>query len=716
MRCQAVSAAWTRISAPRRQASVVDAEVRSPPSRCARRTRARALPARPPGRSGLAASGALVRRAGRRRCSSRRGRGRSRCAASVARRSATPRVRVVLGEPLDVVLEGVDPGRGEDAGLAHRAAQHARKRRAPRCRLARPGEHRPAGAPSPFESATPTRSNGAASAAASSPRATAAFKSRAPSRYDATSRSRALAAIRSQLRRREDHAARAVVRVLHLDERRRRVEQVAARLDAPRRIVGGEDAAVADSVNCTPAFAAPAPASCQTAWLSRLTITSSPGRVNSFSASWFAMCPDGTKSAASLPSSPATSSCSRLTVGSSPYWSSPTGASAIAARISGDGRVTVSERRSITFVGDPNREAGRLAGAAAAGGHPLAVARRNRPERARAAEDDRDLAAVAQHEPARVAGRAPAVDVDAQLLAAAGAVRTEAARVEADAPLVEELAEPERARLIGLEVDDAARAVRLQLRGRDLGGEVVARRAVADRARVRRRRARARPAVDRLGLADPGGDRDPPPVDDEVEVQVVVPRRLAGQRREAGEGDLAQGECRQAPRRGRLGEIRRGRRRGDERAGVDHAPLEPGAGRRRPWRASAPPRSSRGTARRSLLRARAARPRSAPRWPTPRRGATPSARSSDSSPQPRSAASGAADGLRRRPATANANGQSRESTASKLRVDGVPASVTPAASRAASSVVRNTRLTADSVVADADETSTRPIVSTPRGR
>ena len=34
------------------------------------------------------------------------------------------------------------------------------------------------------------------------------------------------------------------------------------------------------SVNWTPALAAPAPVSCQTAWLSRLTITSSPGRVS----------------------------------------------------------------------------------------------------------------------------------------------------------------------------------------------------------------------------------------------------------------------------------------------------------------------------------------------------------------------------------------------------------------------------------------------------
>src|SRR5689334_15568400 len=101
------------------------------------------------------------------------------------------------------------------------------------------------------------------------------------------------------------------------------------------------------SLNCTPALAAEAPVSCQTAWLSRLTITSSPGRVRTRSATWFAIVPLGSQSAASLPSRRATRSCSALMVGSSPYWSSPTGAAAMAARIPGVGRVTVSERRSI---------------------------------------------------------------------------------------------------------------------------------------------------------------------------------------------------------------------------------------------------------------------------------------------------------------------------------------------------------------------------------
>jgi hypothetical protein len=39
--------------------------------------------------------------------------------------------------------------------------------------------------------------------------------------------------------------------------------------------------------------------------------------------------------------------CRRLVLGSSPYWSSPTGASAMAARMASVGRVTVSERRSM---------------------------------------------------------------------------------------------------------------------------------------------------------------------------------------------------------------------------------------------------------------------------------------------------------------------------------------------------------------------------------
>jgi hypothetical protein len=72
----------------------------------------------------------------------------------------------------------------------------------------------------------------------------------------------------------------------------------------------------------------------------------SPGCIHTLTAISFAIVPDGVNSAASCPSSSATRSCRRFTVGSSPYTSSPSSAFAIARRISGVGRVTVSERRS----------------------------------------------------------------------------------------------------------------------------------------------------------------------------------------------------------------------------------------------------------------------------------------------------------------------------------------------------------------------------------
>src|SRR6185312_5175444 len=56
--------------------------------------------------------------------------------------------------------------------------------------------------------------------------------------------------------------------------------------------------------------------------------------------------PLGTNRAASLPIMAAARCSSLFTVGSSPYTSSPTSASAIAARIAAEGRVTVSLRKS----------------------------------------------------------------------------------------------------------------------------------------------------------------------------------------------------------------------------------------------------------------------------------------------------------------------------------------------------------------------------------
>ena len=74
--------------------------------------------------------------------------------------------------------------------------------------------------------------------------------------------------------------------------------------------------------------------------------TADPGGASSRSAIWLAIVPDGTNSDASFPTRSAKAASSRATVGSSPNPSSPTSASAMARRISGVGRVTVSLRRS----------------------------------------------------------------------------------------------------------------------------------------------------------------------------------------------------------------------------------------------------------------------------------------------------------------------------------------------------------------------------------
>src|SRR5579863_2349151 len=78
----------------------------------------------------------------------------------------------------------------------------------------------------------------------------------------------------------------------------------------------------------------------------RPAITMEPGSARTRTAIWLAIVPDGTKMAASLPMRSAKTVSSLLTVGSSPYPSSPTSASAMARRIAGVGRVTVSLRRS----------------------------------------------------------------------------------------------------------------------------------------------------------------------------------------------------------------------------------------------------------------------------------------------------------------------------------------------------------------------------------
>ena len=70
--------------------------------------------------------------------------------------------------------------------------------------------------------------------------------------------------------------------------------------------------------------------------------SASPGRVCVLTATRLHIVPVGSQSAASFPSRSATRSCRRMMVGSSPFCSSPTSAAAIAARMPGVGRVSVS--------------------------------------------------------------------------------------------------------------------------------------------------------------------------------------------------------------------------------------------------------------------------------------------------------------------------------------------------------------------------------------
>src|SRR2546422_4240305 len=83
-------------------------------------------------------------------------------------------------------------------------------------------------------------------------------------------------------------------------------------------------------------------------WLRSSRITSWPGRVQTLTAIWLPIVPVGTNRAASFPVRAAAASSRRRTVGSSRNTSSPTSASAMARRMAAVGRVTVSDRRSIS--------------------------------------------------------------------------------------------------------------------------------------------------------------------------------------------------------------------------------------------------------------------------------------------------------------------------------------------------------------------------------
>ena len=152
--------------------------------------------------------------------------------------ASTPRVRVVLRQPLDVVVERVEARRGHDAGLAHRAAHHLLE--APRLvdqlRASRRGTA-PTGAPRPFvKSSQAVVEARPRSRRRARPTATTAFISRAPSRWVAQPvAARATSSTSLDLLERPDPAAAVVGRLLDAHEpRARRVAVAGACAAAPR--------------------------------------------------------------------------------------------------------------------------------------------------------------------------------------------------------------------------------------------------------------------------------------------------------------------------------------------------------------------------------------------------------------------------------------------------------------------------------------------------
>src|SRR5690606_847735 len=137
----------------------------------------------------------------------------------------------------------------------------------------------------------------------------------------------------------------------------------------PATTAGSRRAPAAGQVRVVmPPSAAAAPLSYDTTCASASQSSSAPGGTSSCTAIWLAIDPVGVNSAASCPKSSAISASSAATVGSSPYASSPTSARAIASRMAGVGRVTVSERRSTSggsateHLGDEERQLQRLLG------------------------------------------------------------------------------------------------------------------------------------------------------------------------------------------------------------------------------------------------------------------------------------------------------------------------------------------------------------------
>ncbi len=162
--------------------------------------------------------------------------------------SRSPMTRALawsVGQPLDVVVEGVQAGGGEHPRLAHRAAEHAPVAHERGDVLAVPASTEPPG------SRVPSRARSDEVERRGERRRVVAARDRGVQQpraveVGATPCSRAAAPDALELPAVPDEPALAVLGVLDLDQRRRREEQVPARLASRRGFARGERAVAAD--------------------------------------------------------------------------------------------------------------------------------------------------------------------------------------------------------------------------------------------------------------------------------------------------------------------------------------------------------------------------------------------------------------------------------------------------------------------------------------
>ncbi len=232
-----------------------------------------------------------------------------------------PRVRVVVGQPLDVVVEGVQPGRGEDADLAHPAAHPLAAHPGLVDRVPRPDHQRADRGAEPLGQADGEHVRDRA--VLGERRAGGDVRvpdPRAVEVHAGADAGRPLAQV-AQVLERQHRAAGEVVGVLDRDRPpcgTKNGPMSGANIDRIAARSGPARAAAVQVRIVTPPIAACAPSSARAMCADDSQSTSWPGATSEPTASTLAIEPVGVNSAASWPNSPATRSSSATTVGSSP--------------------------------------------------------------------------------------------------------------------------------------------------------------------------------------------------------------------------------------------------------------------------------------------------------------------------------------------------------------------------------------------------------------